>query len=83
MYVRVRTKEGCSVRNVTLGLEIFWDISLGNDPHSLPPSYAFIEGVETLQIYLMEMLSNYIAIACLVWYFLVLAVCAIGVLQMY
>ena len=42
-----------------------------------------IERVKGLQAYVIDMLSDYIAIACLVWYFLVLIVCAIGVFQMY
>lgn len=39
--------------------------------------------VEDLNGIFLEMVSDYIAIACLVWYLLVLAVCAIGVFQMY
>ena len=42
-----------------------------------------INGGEGRQAYVQDMLSDYIAIACLVWYFLVLIVCAIGVFQMY
>ena len=41
------------------------------------------EGGEGRQADVEDMHSDYIAIACLVWYFLVLIVCAIGVFQMY